>query len=706
MALCQGTYGSGARKGQQCGASAKDGGFCGKHQSQRGDDVKTVKTVKEEGGSEHTTVAVQVISICKGVYGSGSRKGQRCEAGAKVGGFCGKHQSQGELASTLGSKSAAEEKVVVDRKEVKEVKDTRSGFERNTSVCLAFYTSGARKGQQCAAIPMFDGYCGRHKAQKASSVALDDADYKPESEPENDDDSVDEDDEQYFDTSSSLALETEEHMLPCLPAPLKSDVIWADGRALRRRTKEINATLQAALEKLGVNAKMPLHPHQLEGIRWMLQKELVDENNRIPLRNRGGIIADDMGLGKTAQLLALILATYTQPTKSCDSSTIAFSTSTLIVCDKGLSCKLGPLRDVCWRRIILDEASRVKNDEAQRTINVRGLRAWNRWCCTATPVENSMKDLKSHFTFLRSEHAENRLFTTDSKDWTENQQAILRTTILRRSKVAICADTERTEGSLTLPYLWEHTVIHALSDDEKAEITRARDAEANAMVKALRERQVTQGPKYNSASVQSSHLEALMTLLANLRSLTSTKYVFTRQRAPNVPPLEETLILDTAASKIVIFSLHIPDLELIAEQLESLQLQQTEADRPYYTYSFLTGEMSTAERDASLQSFLGTNPAKHRETHILLLTLHVGSTGLNLQKANVVILYGGWYNPAIEQQAIGRVHRIGSKFADVYAFKIRTSEGHSRVMDREREIKSSKSEIASAVMEVVEGVRV
>ncbi|KAI8818464.1 SNF2 family N-terminal domain-containing protein [Fimicolochytrium jonesii] len=540
----------------------------------------------------------------------------------------------------------------------------------------------------------------------------------------------------------------------CLVTYRSSNTAFVLQRATRSATAQERDQLNAAVEKLGMKG---LHPHQLDGLRWMLQKEQVGAVQEQVPKNTGGLIADDMGLGKTRQLLSLTLATWTRGTDSN-----RFSTSTLIVCDLGLfktweaeiSKAVGVdrlpyilfhksatdsrskeaflkmdaaevskypivitnyepfknrrsklftcLNAISWRRIILDEASKVKNAETNAAINLKRLTAWSRWCCTATPVENKLTDLQAHFEFLRSPHAYAALFDKDPSNWTFNDEQILRDTILRRTKLALASSSKsggQRGGELILPQLWETSVVHSLSDDEVDRIMEARNEAPNGLVKALREVQAIQTPGPEDPS-GSARLNTLMALLKDLRKKVPPTQTFKRYLGPGIPAEVKDMSPETTIFKIVIFSLHKADLDHIAERLTALEKSDPK-NAKLFTHSLLTGEISKPEdRRTLIDSFLGSNP--NHETNILLSTLHIGATGLNLQKANVVILYGHWYNPAIEQQAIARVHRIGSTYEKVWCFDLKCTEGMSGVMDRMEEIKDGKMELARAVMEVIE----
>lgn len=150
----------------------------------------------------------------------------------------------------------------------------------------------------------------------------------------------------------------------------------------------------------------------------------------------------------------------------------------------------------------------------------------------------------------------------------------------------------------------------------------------------------------------------------------------------------------------VIFSLHKADLTLIEEKLTTLrtQLAKHPTVAKLFRYGRLDGEVNQRERNAIIDSFRGAGSPED-ETHILLLTLHIGAHGLNLQEANVAIMYGHWYNPAVERQAMARVHRMGSRFDKVYCFDVRCLEGESAVMDRMDDIHHERAKLAQAVME-------
>ena len=434
---------------------------------------------------------------------------------------------------------------------------------------------------------------------------------------------------------------------------VKTDAAWkkhvARIRAAEGWTPVLPSTLQAELRD-----------YQVEGFVWM---------SRLARWGAGACLADDMGLGKTVQAIAVMLdqaeegpCLVVAPTSVCPNweAEIARFAPTLRTHrlagtgDRaGLVASLGP-RDVLicsygllyqteealtgrdWRMIVLDEAQAIKNAETKRAQTVQALQGKFRLALTGTPVENYLDEIWSLFSFvnpgvLGSREAFQKRFTRPierDKDAHARQalRSLLRPFLLRRTKAAVLSElpprteqtlnVEMTEGerafyeALRQRSLERLAVLDMPEGKRKiqilAEITRLRRACCNpALIDA-------------AAGVPSGKLDAFMELVEDL----------IRNR-----------------HKALVFSQFVGHLELVRAALDAKGIR----------YEYLDGGTPSAERERRVAAFQAGS------ADLFLISLRAGGTGLNLTAADYVVHLDPWWNPAVEDQASDRAHRIGQE---------------------------------------------
>ncbi|EIJ34012.1 DEAD/DEAH box helicase [Thiothrix nivea] len=445
--------------------------------------------------------------------------------------------------------------------------------------------------------------------------------------------------------------------------------------ALTQKLRDFQGIQPVALPE-GLNAD--LRPYQHEGLNWLQFLREYQFN---------GILADDMGLGKTLQTLAHLLlekqsgrlqepALVVAPTSlmgnwrreaarftpdlrvqiihgtdrhrhfdSFGDYDLILTTYPLMVRDEEQYLKH------IFHYLILDEAQAIKNAAARTTQIIYGLKANHRLCLTGTPLENHLGELWSMFHFLMpgflGQHDKfTRLFRTPiEKQGDGDRQWQLRKRVqpfmLRRTKELVAHELPPKSDiirSATLEGkqrdLYE-TVRLAMDKKVQDEISRKGFARSQIMIldALLKLRQVCCDPrlvKLEKAQKvkQSAKLELLMTLLPEM--------------------LEE-------GRKVLLFSQFTSMLALIEEELEKAGI----------VYSKLTGQ--TKNRDEAIAAF------QEGDAKVFLISLKAGGTGLNLTAADTVIHYDPWWNPAVEQQATDRAHRIGQD-KPVFVYKLITED--------------------------------
>jgi hypothetical protein len=405
-----------------------------------------------------------------------------------------------------------------------------------------------------------------------------------------------------------------------------------------------------------------LRPYQLEGFHFLAY---------LAANHFGGILADDMGLGKTVQTLTWLIWLREE-----GAAAAARSLPSLVVCPKSVQdnwraevqrfcpglvvrvwsgdgvknlpalldsaalhvvnyAQLRSIGDALARTdllaVILDEGQNIKNPTSQTAMIARRLRAGHRLILSGTPIENRLLDLWSLMAFAmpgalgsRTEFA--RLYDAKSDPFARQRLAArVRPFLLRRTKAQVAADLpDRVEEDLSCAMEGEQKTLY------RAELKRAQQMllklqtqEAlnqerfNVLTSLLRLRQICCHPKLVKPDAKSTgaKLEALLETLE--------------------PLIEE-------GEKVLVFSQFVEALELLREAV---------AARDWKTW-FLIG--STENRGALVEDF-----QNHEGPGVFFISLKAGGAGLNLTAASYVVLFDPWWNPAVENQAIDRTHRIG-----------------------------------------------
>jgi superfamily II DNA or RNA helicase len=412
--------------------------------------------------------------------------------------------------------------------------------------------------------------------------------------------------------------------------------------SLRALTEEFVGIPDAPLPK-GVRAE--LRHYQQEGYRWLKFLSRTD---------MGGLLADDMGLGKTLQALCALEAPalvvcpasvlfnwgdeiakfrpdlrvcrYHGPSRALDEGAhVTLTTYSILRIDGEL------LASKQWDTVVLDEAQTIKNPDSQVARAAHGLNARFRIALTGTPVENRLTDLWSIFHFLHRGFLGGRsdFENTYAKPIGEGDRAAgerLRTRIkpfvLRRLKREVAKELPpRTD-----------VVLHVALDEQERALY---DSVGAATQKDIVE-QLAQGGSVMAA------LEALL----RLRQAACHRALLPGQKAGGSSKLDVLLeTLEEALSeghKALVFSQWTSLLDLVEPQLEKAAIRFTRLDG------------STPDRGAVVKEFQSDDGVG-----VMLLSLKAGGTGLNLTAADHVFMLDPWWNPAAEDQAADRAHRIG-----------------------------------------------
>lgn len=404
-----------------------------------------------------------------------------------------------------------------------------------------------------------------------------------------------------------------------------------------------------------------LRPYQREGLNWM---HFLDEFNF------GGCLADDMGLGKSLQVIAFILSQRAKTTQNTNlivvptslihnwqdevkkfapdlsiftlygadrvKDTSDFDGYEIVLTTYGtLLADIGFLRKHMFNYVFLDESQNIKNTSSQRYKAVRLLSSRNRIVITGTPVENNTFDLYGQLSFacpglLGGKQYFRDTFAIpidkfkDSKRAAELQMKI-HPFILRRTKDQVAAE---------LPDKTEMTIYCEMGEEQR-KIYDTREKELREYIESCPVDELKKNPMHVLKGITRLRQICNSPLLLNDGSTYSEASV-------KIDVLLEQITGKSKQHKILIFSQFVTMLNLVGKALSSKHIP----------FAYLTG--STRDRETVVKGF-----QSNEATRVFLISLKAGGTGLNLTAADYVYIVDPWWNPAVENQAIDRSHRIG-----------------------------------------------
>lgn len=474
---------------------------------------------------------------------------------------------------------------------------------------------------------------------------------------------------------------------------------WIGDDTIKDKVKQLQQIKQLPVIKPPGGLKATLRDYQVNGFSWLcfLQEHQLH-----------GLLADDMGLGKTIQTLALLLH-QKQNNKPQAPSLLVAPTSLLgnwqaeaerFTPDLKVLILSGDNRDDLYKvwshydlvvtsygimnrdmtrltqqpvhYLILDEAQAIKNRKTQTAQAAKAIPSKHRLCLTGTPVENHLGELWSMFDFLMPGFLGSEKLFQQVYQWPiekeQNQERLqelqqrMAPFILRRTKSQVAKELPDKNEIVKMIDLNERQahVYESIRLTMVDEIKQAfKDHQGNQILignALLRLRQVCCHPSLvKLASVDksapSAKLDWLKTAIANL--------------------VEE-------GRRILIFSSFTGMLSLIEKELKKLGID----------YLSLTGKTPAKQRTQDIKRF------QAEEVPVYLISLKAGGAGINLTAADTVIHYDPWWNPAAEQQASDRAHRIGQD-KQVFVYKL-ISRG--TVEEKIYQMQQKKSELASQLL--------
>lgn len=426
--------------------------------------------------------------------------------------------------------------------------------------------------------------------------------------------------------------------------------------------KELKGRLKNIQDKVfqppyGLQAK--LREYQREGYNWFRTLDYL---------GFGGILGDEMGLGKTLQTITFLLSKPNSKTliiaptsliynwknefdKFAPSMKIAISNGTpeerevlikdykeydVILTTYNLLRRDLELYDMEFDYCILDEAQNIKNQNSLSAQGVKEIKARGRFALTGTPIENSLMELWSIFDFVMPGYLYNeQKFVTryhrrleEGPEILEELNRLVKPFILRRYKKNVIKE---------LPDKIEKRLLVPMSDEQKV----VYETYAN-YVKDLIQKKV-ENFEFTRSKIE---ILAYITKLRQIcldPSVTMDNYLGTSGKVEALIELLEQSIEE--GHKILVFSQFTSVLKNIGKLLKEKQ----------FLFSYLDGKVSSINRMKMVDEF------NNGENNIFLVSLKAGGTGLNLTSADIVIHFDPWWNPAVEDQATDRAHRIGQQ---------------------------------------------
>ena len=421
---------------------------------------------------------------------------------------------------------------------------------------------------------------------------------------------------------------------------------------IKKNEKLLDGTILNSYDDIKniIGLEATLRPYQLKGVNFL---------NNLSEMKLGGILADEMGLGKTIQVISFLLTlknkksiiiTPTSLIYNWKSEFEKFAPSLKIGIIHGSSknrqnimknfrefdvvlTTYGTLKndieihknniyDYC----IIDEAQNIKNSKAQVTKTIKTINSNIRFALTGTPIENNLLELWSIFDFilpgyLKDESMFKNRYMNGDKEKIQELKLLINSFILRRLK---------------------SEVINELPDkNEKIEIVSMKKEQReiyNSYIKEVREKL-----KVDSDRITIFSYLIKLRLLAIDPSVVITTYSKGSGKLDKAKEIINKIVIEN--EKVLVFSQFTTVLKKFKIQLEEDGIKAM----------YLDGTINAKDRINLVEKF------NNEDIPVFLISLKAGGTGLNLTAANTVIHLDPWWNPAVENQATDRAHRIGQK---------------------------------------------
>lgn len=416
-----------------------------------------------------------------------------------------------------------------------------------------------------------------------------------------------------------------------------------------------------------------LRPYQLAGFQWLL---FLNE------AGWGGILADDMGLGKTVQTLAffqyfknlnpevkfmvvcpttlmynweneikkftpeLTHVIHHGPKRRSDPGT--YPEEIIITTYGTMRSDIKAFKEIDFDYVVLDESQSIKNPQSQVAKSSLLLKSKNRLALSGTPVQNNTFDLYAQMNFLNPGMLGSREFfmsefATPIDKFREDEvklqlRKLTHPFLLRRTKEQVAKDLpEKTE-----------TILYCEMGPEQRKIYDSyRNIYRSQILGMIEER-----------GIERSQLHILQGL-TKLRQICDSPAIMNEEErfhnySVKLDELSREITENVGDHKVLVFSQFLGMLALIRKKLEEDGI----------SHVYFDGSSSSKEREEAIQEF-----QNNHECRVFLISLKAGGIGLNLTAADYVYIVDPWWNPAVEQQAIDRTHRIGQT-KNIFAYRL------------------------------------
>lgn len=408
------------------------------------------------------------------------------------------------------------------------------------------------------------------------------------------------------------------------------------------------------------NLKANLREYQKVGFNWFMTLDYL---------GFGGILGDEMGLGKTLQTIGFIAANggskslIVAPTSliyNWASEFEKFAPSVKISAVNGskeereeliknlshydvlittynlLKRDIESYKDIEFDYCILDEAQYIKNSSSQNAVAVKEVKAKRKFALSGTPIENSLMELWSIFDFVMPGYLyDEKTFSVryhkklrEEPVVLEELNRLIKPFILRRRKKEVIKE---------LPDKIEKTLVVTMEEEQK----KIYGTYANYAVDLIKKR-------VEDYEFQNSKIE-ILSYITKLRQICLDPSVLMKEYNGGSAKLEALVELLQQSieegHRILVFSQFTSVLKNIGSKITAEGI----------SYSYLDGSIPSEKRMSMVKAF------NEGENSVFLISLKAGGTGLNLTSADIVVHFDPWWNPAVEEQATDRAHRIGQK---------------------------------------------
>jgi superfamily II DNA or RNA helicase len=470
------------------------------------------------------------------------------------------------------------------------------------------------------------------------------------------------------------------------------DAVTALARQLQQR-----GGVKAVAPPLGL--QLELRPYQREGLAWL---QYLRE------QKLAGILADDMGLGKTAQALAHLLlekeaGRLDRPALVVLPTSLIFNwkreaerfapdlrvlslhgkdrvTRFPLIAEHDVALTTYPLlwRDhdalakQKWHVLILDEAQTVKNAGSRAARIVRDIDTRHRLCITGTPMENHLGELWAQFDFLLPGFlGDDKQFARAFRTPVEKHGDAIRAGILAKRVAPFILRRRKEDVAKELPPKTIIVRTVELVGGQRDLYETVRSAMDAKVLEAIAQK--------GFARSQIVILDALLKLrqvCCDPRLIKSAGAKSVKERAKLDLLMDMVPELLEEGRKVLLFSQFTSMLTLIAEELVARKIE------------FVTLTGNTTDRESVIRSF------QEGEVPVFLISLKAGGVGLNLTAADTVIHFDPWWNPAVENQATDRAHRIGQE-KPVFVYKLVVA---GSIEEKILALQEKKAELAASVL--------